>query len=102
MKRSDLRQNVENEDSRRNGAKASISRVVSLTFYRQGERWVDSRLTVKKSSGEERKIVWLSQEYFEFLKANPKAGKILALGSTVTFLWEGKVLRIEAKQDCTH
>ena len=27
-----------------------------------------------------------------------KAGKILALGSRVAFLWKGKVVRIEVKQ----
>ena len=39
-----------------------------------------------------------ASEYFEFLKAHPKAGRILALGPRVTFLWEGKLVRIEVKQ----
>jgi Ca-activated chloride channel family protein len=96
LKNSGLRRSLKEEDEDRSTGKPIISRVGSLTFYRQGEHWVDSRLTVKKSSGEEHKITWLSAEYFDFLKANPKAGKILALGSSLTFLWEGKVVRIEA------
>ena len=75
-----------------------LSRVGSLTFYRQDGGWVDSRLTVKNSGKDELKIIYLSAEYFEFLKAHPKAGKILALGSRVAFLWKGKVVRIEVKQ----
>ncbi len=98
LKNSGLRKSLKEEDEDRGTGKPIISRVGSLTFYRQGESWVDSRLTVKKPDSQERKITWLSGEYFEFLKANPKAGKILALGSSVTFLWEGKVVKVEAPQ----
>ena len=68
-----------------------------FTFYLQGERWVDSRLTVKKSEMEPLKLAWLSKEYFEFLKAHPRAGRILALGSEITFIWDAKVIRVASK-----
>ena len=99
LKKSDLRQNANQDEGRRKDGTTMISRVGSLTFYRQGEGWVDSRLTVKSSGKDEVKITYLSSEYFDFLKAHPEAGKILALGSTVSFLWEGKVIRIEVKED---
>ena len=98
LKKSDLRQSVDDNQGRRKNGKAMLSRVGSLTFYRQDGGWVDSRLTVKNSGKDELKIIYLSAEYFEFLKAHPKAGKILALGSRVAFLWKGKVVRIEVKQ----
>ncbi|MEE3199791.1 MAG: VIT domain-containing protein [Planctomycetota bacterium] len=98
LKRSGLRQDLGEKEKSRSSGGPIISRVGSLTFYRQGKSWVDSRLTVKKVERPERKISWLSGEYFEFLKANPKAGKILALGSSVTFLWEGEVVKVEAPQ----
>ena len=54
---------------------------------------------MKTAGKDQRKITYLSSEYFEFLKAHLKAGKILALGAEVTFLWDGKVIRIEVKQN---
>jgi len=74
-----------------------ITRVGSLTFYLQQGRWVDSRLTVKNNEGETTELAWLSDGYFEFLKANPGAGKILALGSKVTFLWNGRLIKVQAR-----
>ena len=42
-------------------------------------------------------VAWLSKEYSEFLKANPAAGKMLALGSGATFLWAGQLIKIECR-----
>ncbi|MFP6739513.1 MAG: VWA domain-containing protein, partial [Planctomycetota bacterium] len=47
LKNSGLRRSLKEEDEDRSTGKPIISRVGSLTFYRQGEHWVDSRLTVK-------------------------------------------------------
>ena len=74
-----------------------ITRVGPFTFYLQGERWVDSRLTVKKSEMKLLELAWLSKEYFEFLKAHPRAGRILALGSEITFIWNARVIRVVSK-----
>ena len=74
-----------------------ISRVGSLTFYLQEGRWVDSRLTVRTKESDLTELTWLSDEYFEFLKANPAAGKILALGSKVTFLWGKLLIKVKSK-----
>ena len=96
LKNSGLRQHREEKEDDRRDTKCTVARVGSLTFVLHPDGWLDSRLRVKKSFEQGLKITWLSAEYFEFLKANPEAGKILALGSRVIFLWEGKVVRIEA------
>ncbi len=99
LKNSDLRQGREEKEDVRRDIKCTVARVGSLTFGLHPDGWLDSRLRVKKSFEQGPRITWLSAEYFEFLKANPEAGKILALGSRVTFLWNGKVVRIEAPRN---
>ena len=97
LKRSDLGGSSGKKAGEVQGGRELITRVGPFTFYLQGERWVDSRLTVKKSVMEPLKLVWLSKEYFEFLKAHPRAGRILALGSEITFIWDAKVVRVASK-----
>ena len=97
LKKSDLGGSSGKKSGEGQGRRELIRRVGSFTFYLQGERWVDSRLTVKNGAMEPLKLAWLSKEYFEFLKAHPRAGRILALGSEITFIWDAKVIRVASK-----
>ena len=97
LKKSDLGGSSGKKSGEGQGRRELIRRVGSFTFYLQGERWVDSRLTVKNGEMEPLKLAWLSKEYFEFLKAHPRAGRILALGSEITFIWDAKVIRVASK-----
>jgi hypothetical protein len=72
--------------------------VEGRTFYLQGSRWVDSALLDEKAP-KDRKTVelkYLSDEYFQLLQDEPGIGKLLSLGNEVTFLWNEKVIAVNA------
>ncbi|MGQ9589302.1 MAG: VIT domain-containing protein [Planctomycetota bacterium] len=71
--------------------------VEGRTFYLHGTRWVDGALLDGKapSEAETRHVKYLSDEYFALLAAEPGIGKILSLGSEVTFLWNGKAIAVD-------
>jgi Ca-activated chloride channel family protein len=81
-----------------NSGSERLKRAGDRTFYLQGSRWVDSALTDKDlaSAPDIRRIKYLSDEYFQLLAEDAAIGKLLAVGSEVTFLWQGKVVAIEA------
>ena len=54
--------------------------VGSRTFYRDGDKWVDSRY---KAEQETTKVKAFSKEYFDLVAANEDLGKCFALGSKV-------------------
>jgi len=68
------------------------------TFYLQGDRWIDARLSAAEpapESGKTRRVKYLSEDYFALLKAEPGIGKLLAVGPQVTFLWKEEVVVVE-------
>jgi len=64
----------------------SIKRVGSRTFYRVGERWVDSSY---KEKAETRKIELFSEDYFKLVRAHPELAKCFALGERVVVVIDG-------------
>ncbi|MBN1441243.1 MAG: VWA domain-containing protein, partial [Planctomycetes bacterium] len=66
------------------------------TFYLQSGRWIDAALTTKDldAAARLRRVKYLSDEYFDLLKASPGIGRYLAVGSLVTFLFEGELISI--------
>jgi len=71
---------------------AQVMRIVGAkTFYRDGERWVDSvHATAKKPKPQTVKIKLYSDEYFELTRKHPEAAKYLALGPRVVVVLDGK------------
>jgi Ca-activated chloride channel homolog len=64
------------------------------TFYRQGERWVQSTLPSREDAEEWREVEYLSEAYFELVSAHPELGVYLALGK-VLFLHDGVVYEVK-------
>lgn len=86
---------VVREELRRKGESAGIWRsVAGKTFYLRGERWVDAELELGVNHGEPVRITALSPQYYKLLKDHPGLRSILALGSRVSFLFQGAVIEI--------
>ncbi len=68
-------------------AGAAVRFVGSRTFYRDGEKWVDSRY---EAGSETIKLRMFSDAYFDLIAQHPDAGKYLALGNRVVVVLEGK------------
>jgi hypothetical protein len=81
-----------------NAAGERVKQVEERTFYLQGSRWTDSALTDKRlaDAPDVRRIKYLSDEYFQLAAAEPGIGKLLAVGPEVTFVWNGRVIAIDA------
>jgi Ca-activated chloride channel family protein len=62
--------------------------VASRTFYRDGERWLDSAYDEQR---ETIKVQLFSEAYFQLLREHPDAGKFLALGPRVVVVLNDKV-----------
>jgi Ca-activated chloride channel family protein len=75
-----------------------VKQIERRTFYFQGERWVDSSIEPGKlkSESDVRHVKYLSDEYFKLLTDEPGIGKLLSVGTQVTFLWKEKVISIDA------
>lgn len=74
------------------GTEESPVRLVgSKTFYRDGERWVDSEYDAKI---ETRKVQAFSDDYFKLLSETPELGKYLALSSRLVVVLSGTAYEI--------
>jgi hypothetical protein len=69
------------------GGAGLVRFVGSRTFYRDGEKWVDSRY---QAGQETDKITLFSDEYFELIDRHAEAGKYFALGNRVVVILDGK------------
>lgn len=65
-----------------------INHIGSKTFYRVGNRWVDSAYNEKD---EPTTLVLYSDAFHAFLRENGAAGRYLAQGSNVLLCWNGRV-----------
>jgi Ca-activated chloride channel family protein len=70
---------------------SNVSHIGRKTFYRSDDGWIDADY---EKDAETIEIEYLSDEYFELMKKHPEIGKYLSLGSTVTFVLEGKAYKI--------
>ena len=76
----------------------ALNFIGAKTFYRDGDRWVDSEYDGKTKPI---RLVAFSEAYFEFVREHPGAGQTLAQGGNVLFEWDGKIYEIvppEAKE----
>jgi len=69
----------------------SVRYVESKTFYLRGGVWEDSEY---KKGMEEKKVVYLSEEYFELLREKPDLASYFALGPKVVVCLEGTAYRV--------
>ncbi|MBN2365479.1 MAG: VWA domain-containing protein [Calditrichaeota bacterium] len=70
----------------------TVRRVEERTFRLKKGVWMEENDAV---SGEvDRYLLFLSDEYFEFLQNNPEVAKILALGENILFVWRNQIIRI--------
>ncbi len=75
-------------------AAAEESRFVQgRTFFRNGDLWVDQRVS-EQTKAKRVRIEFASNEYFELLKKHPEAQPWLALGTKVTLLLAGTIFEI--------
>jgi Ca-activated chloride channel family protein len=75
-------------------AAAEESRFVQgRTFYRNGDIWVDQRVS-EQTKAKRVRIQFASNEYFELLGNHPEAQPWLALGAKVTLLLDGTIYEI--------
>ncbi len=81
-----------------NAREERVKKIGPWTFYLQGTRWIDSALTDRDLTKQSnlRRVKYLSDEYFALLRENPKIGRILSVGPSVTFLWAGGVISVDA------
>ena len=81
-----------------NAAQLRVKQADERTFYLQGNRWVDASLVEKgiTASTAVRRVKSLSDEYFQLLKDEPGIGKLLSVGTEVTFLWKGTTIVVDA------
>ena len=74
--------------------KPLIKYVGSKTFYLRKGVWYDS---VHKEGMEEKKVIYLSSEYFTLLSEKPELGRYFALGKEVVVCLAGVTYRITEK-----
>ncbi|HLU46822.1 MAG TPA: hypothetical protein VK116_02020, partial [Planctomycetota bacterium] len=83
--------------SLRSALAIAVKHVGGKTFYLQGDRWIDSLLTTTEKDLDEsslRRVVYLSEEYFDLLDEDADVAKWLSVGPNVTFVHKGKVVSI--------
>jgi Ca-activated chloride channel family protein len=68
-----------------------IAYVGEKTFYLTDRGWIDQDFDEKMKVTESK---YMSDSYIELMDRSPEIGKILALGTRVTFVFEGKAYRI--------
>ncbi len=64
--------------------------VGAKTFYREGERWVDSAYTAAETKLPTVKLTLYSSEYFELTRKHVDVAKYLAIGPRVVVVIDGK------------
>jgi Ca-activated chloride channel family protein len=81
-----------------NRGETRVKKVGSRTFYLQGKRWVDAALTPEQleDASQVETVKYLSDEYFALLTKHTGIGKVLSVGESVTFVWKGKVIAVDA------
>ncbi len=81
-----------------NRGEMRVKKVGSRTFYRQGRRWIDAVLTAGGLGDASRveRVKYLSNEYFALLAKHEGIGKLLSVGKSVTFVWKGRVISVDA------
>ncbi|HOJ39608.1 MAG TPA: VWA domain-containing protein, partial [bacterium] len=70
-----------------------VKYVGGRAFYQVENAWVDSLLPLAKNLPV-RKIQFASAEYFQLLKQQPEVNRILALGKTVSFVFQNQIYQI--------
>ena len=65
--------------------------IANKTFYRDGERWIDSEYDGKAQT---QKVQAFSDEYFKLLRDKPDLGKYLSLGSRLVVVLNGAAYEI--------
>lgn len=79
------------ESLRDSRGRTVVKTIGAKTFYRDGERWVDSVYSIRdKAKPETIKIKLYSLEYFELTKRYTEAAKYLAIGPGVVLVLDGK------------
>lgn len=68
-------------------------RLAGKTFYRNGDRWLDSEIRKLKQS-KPIHIEFGTRAYFDLLRQHPAVAKWLSLGSNVSFVLEGKLYEV--------
>jgi Ca-activated chloride channel family protein len=72
---------------------ATIRKVGSKTFYRQGEVWTDAEAE-KNATLPVIRIVFGSDVYYKLVSDEPQLARFLALGKEVNLVWKGKLYKI--------
>jgi hypothetical protein len=73
----------------------TVKRIFDRTFNLKSGVWVESDLT--GDINPDRKIKFLSDEYFNLVKESDELRKILSLGEEIIFKWDGEVYIIVNK-----
>jgi Ca-activated chloride channel family protein len=73
----------------------TVTRVGGYTFNLKNGIWIEQGVSYQELP--DRKIEFLSDEYFELLSSDPLLQKILSVGERIKFKWNGSVIQIEMK-----
>lgn len=71
-----------------------LKNVMGRSFYQSGEFWNDSMIQEISENTKTIKIKFASDEYFSFMKKNPKVSKYLSLGRNIRFVFENKLYEV--------
>jgi Ca-activated chloride channel family protein len=71
----------------------TIQYVMGKTFYLRNGIWVEEGIEAQKTP--DKKIKFLSDNYFKLLKLNSDIQKILAIGERLLFSWKGSIYQVE-------
>ncbi len=69
----------------------NVKYVGEKTFYKTKDGWLDKDFDEKMEVTE---IKYMGYEYFKLIDEEPEVGKILSLGTKITFVFKGKAYRI--------
>jgi len=70
--------------------------VADKTFYLRNGTWIDGEfeLAADKTSLLKKSLKYLSPEYFELLNEHPELGRYLAVGASMTVVYQGQIYEI--------
>jgi Ca-activated chloride channel family protein len=88
----DMKQEKKNLDDLSRRQDQAIKNVGDKTFYKVGDRWIDSTL---KADAKPAKVKFLSDEYWELLKTHPELAKYQSIGSSMIVVLKNRVVEIE-------
>lgn len=72
-----------------------IAQVQGRAFYRNDRQWIDAKASMPQNAElPKEQIRFQSKAYFELLENEPGIHEILALGTTIRFVWNGRLLEI--------